>query len=229
MKFTYYGQACFAMEITGKKLLFDPFITGNPLVKDIDLKSIQADYILVSHGHGDHVGDLIAIAQNTQATIIAMPEVGKWITKNGYEKIHEMNYGAFMADFGEVRMVPAAHSSSMPDGGYGGNPAGFVIKTEEGNFYYAGDTCLIMDMQLIPKYYAKLDVAILPVGGNFTMNPADALIASDFVQCNKIIGVHFNTWPPITIDTTKAKELFKASGKELILPSIGETILLTDN
>src|SRR5579871_3292253 len=133
MKFTYYGQSCFTVEVAGKKLLFDPFITGNPLVKDFDIKTIQADYILVSHGHGDHVGDLIPIAKNTGATVIGMVEVTNWAKDHGCEKLHPMNFGAFKFEFGEVRMVPAAHSSAMPDGSYGGNPAGFVVKTKEGN------------------------------------------------------------------------------------------------
>ena len=225
MQFTYYGHACFMVEIAGKKLLFDPFITGNPLVKDIDINSIQADYILVSHGHGDHVADLVAIAKNTGAKVIAMAEIVGWVMKQGIENVHAMNFGRTAMEFGEVRMVPAAHSSALPDGSNGGNPGGFVITTDERSFYYAGDTCLTMDMQLIPRY-ADLSVAILPVGGNYTMDIEDALTASDFIKCDKIIGVHFNTWPPIAIEEGRAKRMFEAAGKELILPVIGQTITL---
>lgn len=226
MKFTFYGHACFAVEIAGKKLLFDPFITGNELAKDINVDSIEADYILVSHGHADHVGDLVTIAKRTNATVIGVAEVAGWAQKHGCKHVHGMNFGSYNFDFGEVRMVPAAHSSSMPDGSYGGNPGGFVIKTNEGSFYYAGDTCLIMDMQLIPRYYGKMDFAVMPVGGNFTMNAEDAVIAAEFVQVNKVIGIHFDTFGPIVIDHDKAKQAFKAAGRELILPVIGETISL---
>jgi L-ascorbate metabolism protein UlaG (beta-lactamase superfamily) len=205
MKFTYYGHACFMVETAGKKLLFDPFISGNPLVKDFDINTIQADYILASHGHGDHIGDLVAIAKNTGATVIGVLEVVNWVTANGYDKVHAMNYGAFDAGFGKVRMVPAAHSSSLPDGSYGGNPAGFIITTEEGSFYYSGDTCLSMEMKLIP-HYAGIKAAILPIGGNYTMDMDDCVTASDFIKCDRVIGVHFNTWPPISIDAEVAKQ-----------------------
>lgn len=225
MRFTFYGHACFGIETGGKKLLFDPFISGNPLAKDIDINSIEADYILVSHGHGDHVGDLVSIAKRTGATIIAVAEIASWVGAQGCEKVHGMNYGAYNFDFGEVRFVPAAHSSGLPDGSYGGNPGGFVIKTAEGNFYFAGDTCLIMDMQLIPRY-AKLDFAIMPIGGNYTMNAEDAVIAAEFVQCDKVIGVHFDTFGVIAIDHEAARSSFSKAGKELILPNIGETISL---
>lgn len=223
MKFTFYGHACFAVEVSGKKLLFDPFITGNELAKDIDINKIEADYILVSHGHGDHVGDLMAIAKNTGATVISNAEITSWVEKQGHEKVHPMNFGPRDFDFGKVHYVPAMHSSGLPDGSYGGNPGGFVIRTEEINFYFAGDTSLTMDMQLIPRY-TKLDVAILPVGGNFTMDAEEAVAAAEFVQCDKVVGVHFDTFGYIVIDHDKAIDIFKQKGKELILPEIGKTI-----
>lgn len=223
MQLTYYGHACFAVEAGGKKLLFDPFISGNPIAGNIDINSIEADYILLSHGHGDHVADCKAIADRTGATIIATAEVANWFKKQGCAHTHSMNYGPFQAEFGLVRMVPAAHSSSMPDGSYGGNPGGFVIKLAEGCFYYAGDTCLTMDMQLIPRY-GKLDFAVLPIGGNFTMDTSDALAAAAFIQCKKIVGVHYNTWPPININKQEAADMFSRDGRELLLPGIGETI-----
>jgi len=225
MQFTFYGHSCFSIEVGGKKLLFDPFISGNPLAKDVDINKIEADYILVSHGHFDHTGDLISIATRTGATIITMVEIAHWATKQGC-KAHGMNFGAYNFEFGEVRLVSAVHSSTLPDGTYGGNPGGFVIKTAEGNFYFAGDTALTLDMQLIPKYYAKLDFAIMPIGGNFTMNVADAVVAAGFVECNKVVAVHFDTFGYIVVDHDKAREAFKAAGKELILPEIGQTISL---
>lgn len=225
MQFTYYGHACFMVETAGKKLLFDPFINGNPLMEGFDINTIQADYILVSHAHGDHIGDLMGIARNTGAKVIAMAEIADWIGKQGYSNVHAMNYGPAELDFGKVRMVPAMHSSSFPDGTYGGNPAGFVVTTDDGSFYYSGDTCLTMDMKLIPDY-AGLYAAILPIGGNYTMDVEDALKASDFVQCDKVVGVHFDTWPPISIDRERAERLFEAAGKQLILPPLKETITL---
>ena len=225
MKFTFYGHACFAIETGGKNFLFDPFISGNELAKDIDIDSIKADYILVSHGHGDHVADLVRIAKRTGAMVIAAFEIVEWVQKQGVTNAHPMNFGPYNFDFGKLHFLPAWHSSVMPDGVYGGNPGGFLMHGGEQKFYYSGDTCLMMDMQLIPRY-AKLDFAILPIGGNFTMDADDALIASDFIQCNKIIGIHFDTFGYIKIDHDKTKEKFKAAGKELILPKIGETIEL---
>ncbi len=223
MKFTFYGHACFAIETGGKKFLFDPFISGNELAKDIDINSIEADYILVSHGHGDHVADLVTIAKRTGAMVIAAYEIAEWVQKQGITNAHPMNFGPYNFDFGKLHFLPAWHSSVMPDGVYGGNPGGFLLHGAERKFYYSGDTCLMMDMQLIPRY-AKLDFAILPVGGNFTMDADDAIIASDFIQCNKIIGIHFDTFGYIKIDHEKTKEKFKAAGKELILPEIGKSI-----
>lgn len=225
MQFTYYGHACFGIETGGEKFLFDPFISGNELAKDIDVKKIEADYILVSHGHGDHVADLVDIAKRTGAMVISSYEVVNWAQQQGVAKTHPMNFGSAMFDFGKLHFLPAWHSSSMPDGSNGGNPGGFLVHGQEKKFYYSGDTCLMMDMQLVPRY-AKLDFAILPIGGNFTMDADDALIAAEFIQCDKIIGVHFDTFGYIKIDHEKTKEKFKAAGKELILPRIGEVVNL---
>ena len=225
MKFTFYGHACFAIETGGKKLLFDPFISGNELAKDVDIKAIEADFILVSHGHGDHVGDLVDIAKRTNAMVIGAYEVVSWAQQQGVQNVHPMNFGPYNFDFGKLHFLPAWHSSTMPDGASGGTAGGFLVHAEEYKFYYSGDTCLMMDMQLVPRY-AKLDFAILPVGGNFTMDADDAVMAADFIKCDKIIGIHFDTFGYIKIDHEQTKEKFKAAGKELILPKIGETIIL---
>ena len=143
MRITYYGHSCFMAEIKGKKLLFDPFITPNELAKDINIADIEPDYILLSHGHNDHVADAEAIAKSSGATIIANYEVAMWFAGKGITKYHPMNHGGkWDFDFGTVKVVNAVHSSSMPDGSYGGNPIGFVIISEEKNFYYSGDTAL---------------------------------------------------------------------------------------
>ena len=223
MKLTYYGHASFSVAFSGKTLLFDPFISPNTLASHIDINSLQADYILVSHGHGDHIADVVAIAQRTGAMVIGGVEVISWLRAKGVGNTHEMNFGSFSFDFGRLSFVPAAHSSSMPDGTYGGNPGGFVITSDAGNFYYSGDTSLSMEMQLIP-HYASLDFAVLPIGGNYTMDAVDAVVAAQMIQCEKIVGVHYNTFPPISIDTEQAKSLFRMAQKELLLPAIGESL-----
>jgi len=226
MKLTFYGHATYSIEVNGKNLLFDPFFTGNPLAKNIDIDSIKADYLFITHGHGDHTGDLVTMAKKTGAQCVASFEIASWLNKNGVERVHPLNHGGPVAfDFGKVRAVNAIHSSSFSDGSYAGNPLGFVFTTPAGNFYASGDTALTMDMQLIPLW-AKLDFAILPIGGNYTMDPSDAIHAADFVKCSKVVGVHYNTWPIIAIDTDKAKADFKAVGKDLLLPKPGETIPL---
>jgi len=225
MKYTYYGQSCFLLEADGKKFLFDPFITPNTLASAIDTTKIEADYILVSHGHGDHVADLVLLGKQTGAVIIAMPEVAAWAEKQGLTNIHPMNYGSAKFDFGKLRMVWATHSSSMPDGSYGGNPAGFVLETGGKTVYFAGDTSLNLDMKILADLYT-LDYAILPIGGNYTLDVDDALIATKYINCSRVIGVHYNTFPAIEIDTKEAVEKFKREGKTLLLPEIGETITL---
>lgn len=224
MKLTYYGHACFAVNVARKTLLFDPFITPNPLAKEIDIDKLAADYILVSHGHGDHVADLLTIAQRTGATVIAPYEVGTWFEGKGLKNIQAMNHGGAAAtEFGRVKLTAAIHSSSMPDGSYGGNPCGFIIETGEGNFYYSGDTALTLDMKLIAERL-RLQFAVFPIGDFFTMGIDDAVRAADFVGVRKMIGVHYDTFPPITLDRAAAMKTAQAAGKELMLPKIGETI-----
>ncbi|MDR6783650.1 L-ascorbate metabolism protein UlaG (beta-lactamase superfamily) [Pedobacter africanus] len=223
MKYTYYGQSCFQLEADGKKFLFDPFISGNPLAKHIDIKSIEADYILVSHGHGDHVADIVQIANHTNAQVIAMVEVADWITKQGVKNVTDINFGKSKFDFGSLRTVWAVHSSSNPDGSYGGNPAGFVMELEGKSIYYAGDTALTTEMKLLADLHS-LDYAILPIGGHYTMDVDDALVATKYLECERVIGVHYNTFPPIQIDPEAAVAKFKRENKVLLLPAIGETI-----
>ena len=224
MNLTYYGHSCFSVVINGKNLLFDPFITGNELAKDININNIEADYILLSHAHFDHVADAETIAKRTGATIIANYETAMWFAGKGIEKYQPMNTGGkWKFDFGTVKCVNAVHSSTLPDGSNGGNPMGFIIITDEMNFYYAGDTALTLDMQLIPLF-ADIDLAILPIGDNFTMGMEDAVQAAKMVQTKMVIGVHYDTFGFIKIDHQKAIDLFKNNELELKLPAIGETI-----
>ncbi len=224
MKFTYYGHACFSVEVAGKTLLFDPFITPNPLAKDVDVKEIPADFILVSHGHGDHVADVVAIAKRTGATVIAPFEVGDWFEKKGVNNVQAMNHGGAAATaFGRVKLTAAIHSSSMPDGSYGGNPAGFVIESSDGNFYYSGDPALTLDMKLIAEQ-TRLSFAVLPIGDFFTMGIHDAMRAADLLGVSRIVGVHYDTFPPIKLDREAARRTAQSAGKELFLPAIGTSI-----
>ena len=224
MNITYYGHSSFGVFINGKNLLFDPFISLNPLAKNIDINTIKADYILVSHGHADHVADVVTIAKKTGAIVIGAYEVCNWLNKQGAEKIHGMNTGGKAKfDFGNVKCVKAEHSSSMPDGTYGGNPMGFVVESSEGNFYFAGDTALTYDMKLIGDY-RKIDFAFLPIGDNFTMGVDNAIIATDFINCKNIVGMHYDTFPSIKINKEDAVNKFSHAGKKLTLMPIGETI-----
>ncbi|WP_226805277.1 metal-dependent hydrolase [Agriterribacter humi] len=224
MRFTYYGHSCFAVQIKGKKILFDPFITPNALAKNIDISQIAADYIFLSHGHEDHVADCISIAGRTGAKVICSFEIHIWLNNQGITNTHPMNTGGKWAfDFGAVKCVVAQHSSGLPDGSYGGNPMGFVFTSEEGNFYYSGDTALTLDMQLVPQY-AILNFAVLPVGDNFTMGIEDAIQAARFIQCNQVIGVHYDTFGFIKIDHEKAGKAFSDQEMKLHLLQPGETL-----
>ena len=223
MKVTYYGHSCFSVAVSGKTLLFEPFIPPNPLAKAVDVMKIHPDYILVSHGHEDHMADAVELAKYTNALIIANFEVATWLQKKGAPRVHPMNHGGWaMFDFGPVKFVNAIHSSTMPDGSSGGNPGGFLIETSEGNFYYSGDTALTMDMKLIGESN-RLKFAGLCIGDNFTMGTDDAVRAADFIRCKEILGVHYDTFPQIKIDHAVAKEKFKTAGKNLHLLPIGES------
>ena len=224
MKVTYYGQSCFTIETEGKTILTDPFITYNELAKHIDVDSIHADYIAVSHGHQDHIADLESIAKRTGAKIITSYEIHNWANKLGMENTHPMSTGGkWTFDFGTIMCVNAIHGSSFPDGSYAGPAMGFVIWNKEGCVYFAGDTALTMDIKLIPMLCPKVDLALLPIGGNFTMDVQQAVLASDFVKCNKVLGCHYDTFGFIKIDKEAAQKSFEDAGKDLILLNIGES------
>ena len=226
IKLTYFGHSSYLIEINETKILFDPFISPNPKASKIDVGSIEADYILLSHGHEDHVADAESITKANNAILVSNYEIAVWFAQKGVEKYHPMNIGGSKEfEFGKVKYVNAIHSSTLPDGASGGNPGGFVIKSKEGCFYYAGDTALTYDMKLIGEEF-KVDFAILPIGDNFTMDIHDAIKAADFVGTKKIIGMHYNTFPYIEIDLEAAKKAVSEAGKELILLNIGDSITL---
>jgi len=227
MKVKYIGQAGFIIEMGGKTLVIDPFVTGNDqMAAKLKVEDIKCDYVLLTHGHQDHVLDAETIAKQNDAKIISNYEIVSYYEKKGIEG-HPLNHGGeWVFDFGTVKYVNAVHSSVMPDGTFAGNPGGFVIHNEEGCFYHAGDTALTMDMKLIPMTSPKLDFAILPIGNNFTMGYKDAVIAAEFIECDKVIGCHFDTFEMIKIDHAKAKETFTKRQKELILMDLGQEIEL---
>jgi L-ascorbate metabolism protein UlaG (beta-lactamase superfamily) len=225
MKITFYGHACLGIEVSGKHILVDPFITGNPKATHIDINTINADYILITHAHFDHVKDVEEIAKRTNAVIVSNWEIANHYGSKGF-KYHPMNHGgSWNFDFGNVKYVNAIHTSSFADGSYGGQPGGFVIEGEHKNIYIAGDTALTMDMKLIPMR-TQLDLAILPIGNNFTMDVEDAIIAAEFVDCDKVLGYHFDTFGFIEINHEEAKKKFFDAGKDLMLLEIGESIEL---
>lgn len=223
MKLTYYGHSCLGVNTAGHDLLFDPFISGNPLAGGIDAERIPATEILVTHGHGDHVADAEAIAKRTGAPLVSNYEIATWFGSRGIKDTIGLNIGGAttMGPF-RVKYVTALHSSQMPDGTYGGNPGGFVVSGPGGAFHHAGDTALTLDMQLLKPY--KLRFACLPIGDHFTMGVADAIEAAKLMGVSKVVGLHYNTFPPIAIDTEAAKRAFSEAGLSLLLPAIGETI-----
>ncbi|MFD1468949.1 metal-dependent hydrolase [Hymenobacter caeli] len=226
MQLTYLGHSAFLATIGTTKVLFDPFIRPNPLAKDIDVDAIEADYILLSHAHGDHIADAEEIAKRTGATILAIAEVAGYFGAKGIEVIGTNLGGKVALPFGTVHCVAAAHSSSFPDGSYGGVPMGFVVKTTEGpTFYFAGDTALTYDLKLIGERH-QVDFALLPIGDHYTMGLTDALVAADWVGTQKIIGMHYDTFPPLVIDHAASVAEAQAAGKALHLLKIGETVTL---
>ncbi len=198
VELTYHSHACFGIDVDGTQLLIDPFLTGNELA-DVTAEEVQPDYILVSHGHGDHVGDTVPIAQRTGAMAIGNFEVVNWLAAQGVEKTHPLHIGGGRDfDFGRVQLTIAHHGSSMPDGSYGGNPAGFLLTLKGKRIYHACDTGLFYDMKLIGE--GGLDVAILPIGDNFTMGPDDALRAVKLLEPKVVIPIHYDTFDVINQD-----------------------------
>jgi L-ascorbate metabolism protein UlaG (beta-lactamase superfamily) len=223
---TYYGHSTFLITIGNNRILFDPFITPNEKAKDIDINAIVADYILVTHGHQDHMVDVEAISKKNNATLVANFEVATWFQEKGVENVHPMNHGGSkLFDFGKVKYVNAVHSSTLPDGSPGGNPGGFVVQSDQATFYFAGDTALTYDMKLIAEEF-DIDYAFLPIGDNFTMGINDAIKAAEFVGTKKIIGMHYDTFPYIEIDKESAKKAADKAGMDLIMLNIGKNLTL---
>lgn len=223
MEIRFLGHASISIETKGKKIIVDPFISGNELASNIEVDTLEADYILITHAHQDHILDVEQIAKNTGAKIVSNFEIVDYYGQKGFEG-HPMNFGGkWEFDFGTLHYVVAQHSSVFPDGTYGGNPGGFVLVNDEGSIYIAGDTALTMDMKLIPLF-ASLDLAILPIGDNFTMGIDQAVMAAEFVNCDRVLGYHYDTFGYIKLDRELATKKFHIKDKELILLDIGDFI-----
>ncbi len=227
MQISFYGHSCFQLNTSKSRVLFDPFISPNPLTKGkVSADDLDVDFMLISHGHEDHVADAVSIAKRTKCSVVSAFEIVSWMEGKGIENGHPMNLGGSVElPFGKVKYVTAIHSSVLPDGTYAGNPGGFVIEADGKTIYYAGDTALTLDMKLLAESF-EIDWAILPIGDNFTMGIEDAIKAAQFCGAKKVIGMHYNTFPYIAIDTERAKREFSAAGIELRLMEIGETIEL---
>jgi L-ascorbate metabolism protein UlaG (beta-lactamase superfamily) len=224
-KITWLGHGSFQIETAGRTVLIDPFFTGNPAAA-VKAKYVSADTILLTHGHEDHVGDTVDIAKRTGAIVIANFEICEWIGKQGVKNTHAMHIGGQnQFDFGTVKLTIAHHGSMLPDGAYGGNPTGLLLKLEDGVIYHSGDTGLFYDMKLIGE--EGIDVAILPIGDNFTMGPDDALKAVKLLQPKRVIPEHYNTWPLIAQDADAwAKRVRLETKTEPVVLKPGESLSL---
>lgn len=221
MKYRYLGHSCVQLTLDNTIILIDPFIQDNELASDIDISTLKPDFILLTHGHFDHISDTEEIAKNSGATIVSNYEIANYFSRKGLRTI-AMNYGGtiYKNDF-NAKYVNAIHSSSFPEGSYGGNPGGFVIYDDEICVYHAGDTALTYDMKLISQQF-DIDMAFLPVGGQVTMDLSDAITASQFIGCKHIIGIHFVVFGTLRINPEEAVEQFKENGFLLELMDIGE-------
>jgi L-ascorbate metabolism protein UlaG (beta-lactamase superfamily) len=231
MKITYLSHSCFLLETSSHTLIIDPYLSGNPLAQ-VKPEDIRCDYVLVTHGHFDHVGDAAEIAKRNDATIVSSYEVADWLARQGGAKAHPLGLGGgFNFPFGRVKLTVAFHSAGYPPeaekGGfvYLGVAAGLLIYADGKTIYHAGDTALTLEMQLIGQRN-KIDVAMLPIGDNFTMGPEDAAVAAEFLKPGLTLPMHYNTFPPIKQDPKAFVALLAEKGLKGEAPAIGETVSL---
>jgi L-ascorbate metabolism protein UlaG (beta-lactamase superfamily) len=225
IKITWHSHACLLIKTDKAKILIDPFITGNPLAS-VKVKDIKADYIFVSHGHADHLGDTVEIAKNNKATVIANPEISSWLQKKGVQNVQDIQIGGTAKfSWGNVKMTSATHSSSLPDGSYGGNPGGFLFYIDDKKIYHACDTGLFKDMTLIGD--EKIDLAYLPIGDLYTMGIDDSIKAVNFIEPKKVVPIHYNTFDLIKQSPKDWEEKIKKyTDAEPLAIKPGETIIL---
>jgi len=224
-KLTWYGHATLGLETGGYKVIVDPFFSGNPSAS-ISADAVEADFILVSHGHGDHVGDGVAIAKRTGATVISVNEIAVWFGNQDVKSHGQHLGGGYKHPFGYLKLTLALHGSALPDGSNGGNPCGFLLTTNDGQkIYLAQDTGLFGDMKLIGE--EGLDLAVVPIGDNFTMGPDDALRAVKLLQPKVVIPIHYNTWGLIAQDENAwADRVAKETGTKVVVLKPGESYSL---
>ncbi len=226
VKITWLGHSAFALDIDGHPVLLDPFLTGNPLAA-ADPGKVDAEIIFLSHAHGDHLGDTVDIARRTGARVVANAEIAAWMEMQGLNNVHAQNTGGgFQHDFIHCRFTVAHHSSSFPDGTYGGNPQGFVFTTRNQRIYFAGDTDVFGDMQIIGDL--GIDLAFLPIGDNFTMGPEDSLLAIRLLRPKYVIPMHYKTFPVIDQDAGSwANHVSSDTGSQPIVLDPGASFTLT--
>ncbi len=225
VRVTWYSHACLDIHVNGTHLLVDPFLTGNPLAA-VSADQVPADYIFVSHGHGDHLGDTVTIAKRTGATVISNFEIHNWLAAQGLQKLHPHHIGGGSNHpWGRVKLTIAHHGSALPDGSYGGNPCGFLFTVEGKRIYHACDTGLFYDMKLIGE--EGIDLAVLPIGDNFTMGPDDALRAVKLLEPKKVLPIHYDTFDIIKQDPAAWKErVEKETASRVVLLKPGESLEL---
>lgn len=232
MEITYLGHSCFRVVSGELCLLMDPFISPNPLASAVDIDGLQPTHVLLTHGHEDHVADAARVLTSSGAELIAPYEVASWFGRQGFGSLRPINPGAAFAltsgdDALRVRVVGAVHSSTLPDGSPGGVACGYVLDDGGTVVYHAGDTDLSMEMELIGRHWTP-DWSLLPIGGTFTMGYADVPAAMDMLRCRKVVGMHYDTFPPISIDRDAARRTVEEAGGELFLPGIGEALNTTE-
>ncbi len=226
LELTWLGHATWLLRAGEQRVLVDPFLTDNPSA-EVGPAELDVDFILITHGHFDHVADAADIANRCDATVVANYEIATWFAeKQGVQRTLGMNLGgATELPFGRVKMTTAFHSSQLPDGSYGGNPGGYVVETQGKRIYFAGDTALFSDMQLIGA--AGLDLAVLPIGDLFTMGPQDSALAANFLKAKKVMPAHYNTWPPIEQNANEWAELIRTQAEaEPVVPVVGQAVAI---
>ena len=226
MKAIFHGHSFIELKLRGEDeeyiVLMDPFVTGNTYC-DVAPENLNCDFIILTHAHGDHYGNTEEIAKNNNATVISNFEIANYIGEKGIN-VHPMHIGGSRTfPFGKVKFTIAHHSSSFPDGTYGGNPAGVLIFNDGNTIYHAGDTSLFYDMKLLGDMH-KMDLAFLPIGDNFTMGIDDAVKAAEFTGAGKVVPIHYNTFDVIKVDPQEFKKKVESIGKKCDIINPGDEI-----